>query len=115
MATPSETSVVYIPGSPCKIEKNKEEIYGRYVGDSTLVIEGDKVILLCTPSGSIIHTKQSSVCFDITADDLDILKDFEESANSDGDWYHGTRTKEELDALGTFISPDDIVPITIDK
>lgn len=111
MVTPSETSVVYIPGSPCKIKKNKEEIYGRYIGDSPLVIEGDKVILFCTPSGSIIHMKQSSVCFDVTEDDLSILKDFEESAKSDGDWYHGTRTQEELDAVGTFISPYDITSI----
>lgn len=79
-----------------------------------LSLDGDKIILFSTPSGSIIHVKQSSVSFDISKEDLDILMDFEEFAISNNEWYHKNSDPEELKSIGTFISPNDISPLTIE-
>lgn len=114
MIATSKSPVIFILGSPCKIEKNNEEIYGRYVGDSLLSSDGDRIILFSTPSGSIIHVKQSSVFFDITEEDLNILIDFEELAMSNNEWYHKNSNSEELESIGTFMASSDIIPLTIE-
>lgn len=105
--------VQHLLGSPCKIQKNEIEIFGRYIGDSNLPSSRHSVIIVGTPCNSIIHAGKSEVCFDLTRSDLNNLKDFEEDAISRDEWYHSNRDEKSLNNIGKFISPTDIVAITL--
>lgn len=107
----NESNVLYLFGSPCKITRNGIDICGRYIGDSNLKSPVDKIILICTPCNSIIHTNQSTVCFDITEEDLKLLEKYEDDAILKQEWYHKCRNKEELNKIGIFMDADDIISI----
>lgn len=100
-------------GSPCRFIENSYIIYGRYVGDSNFKSTDDPIILISTPHNSIIHAAQSNVCFNVTDEELLMLKDFEEDAKEHQEWYHSSRSAEELSNIGSFISSCDIDPICI--
>lgn len=106
-------NVLYLLGSPCKITRNGIDICGRYIGDSNLKSPIDKIILICTPCNSIIHANQSTVCFDVAEEDLILLDKYENDAMLKQEWYHKSRNEKELNDIGIFMDPDDIVPINI--
>lgn len=112
MSSPGTPSMSLL-GKPCKIITDTCEIYGRYVGDSTTQSSEDTILIICTPSNSIIHARKSSVSFDMETSDFLILKDFEDDARNEHEWYHSNGDKDRLKSIGILISYTDILPLDI--
>lgn len=113
MITTQNNLSLHPVGSPCRFIDDNYIIYGRYVGNSNLRSVEDPIILIGTPRNSIIHAAQSKVCFDITEEDLSVLKEFEEDAMEHQEWYHASRCRDELSCIGTFIQPNEIDPVRL--
>lgn len=113
-----EPCELYPFAQPCKITRNGVDIFGRYIGTSNMLPSEDDIpfeddiLLIGTPGNSIIHEKRSNVYFNISLEDMDVLKDYEDIAREHNEWYHANRPSSELSEIGEFIHPYAIKAIS---
>ena len=108
-------------GSPCKMTRGSTKVLGRYIGNSSKGSSmGDvhSIIIFSTPHGTLVETGRCHVLFDLTPEDLVKLKEYEDDAKGENEWYHKRHYEDnewmkKLDALGCFINYEDIKPVVI--
>ena len=102
-----------LSGSPCKsysgltesISFSDTPIYGRYIGMSKSY---SNILIICTPYGSIFYCIRSNIYFNLTDEDLSILKEYESIAIENNQWYHKSLNITDSNSV---ISYSDISPL----
>lgn len=105
-------------GTACKLEKNGETLYGRFIGECLPPLDfGDDIngkVLFCTPGNSIYYVNIDSLTFHLSYEEQEILHGFEDDALSKGEWYHKHRNPEDFAYGAKVILTDFIHPIIDD-